>query len=67
MFTKISKIWVSNIGGELINMDMRDIYINRRVCHNHFEDIYKYPKNKLGKLATPILGLQGKVYLIVLY
>lgn len=56
---------MSKIGNrELIHMDKTSIYVNKRVCRNHFEDIHKYPKNRLSKLAVPVIGLQGKVYLI---
>lgn len=58
--TDIFNVWISNIGGELASLDNRTIYVNRRVCHKHFKDIHKYPKNRLCKLATPVLYLSGK-------
>ncbi|XP_063833971.1 uncharacterized protein LOC135083167 [Ostrinia nubilalis] len=51
--------WIANIGGDLATLDATTIYNNRRVCRNHFEDVYKYPKNRLSQLAMPVLHLPG--------
>ncbi|XP_022831295.1 uncharacterized protein LOC111359841 isoform X2 [Spodoptera litura] len=47
--------WVVNAG--LVGEDYDYIYLNRRICRLHFENIYHYPKNRLSKFAIPTLHL----------
>ncbi|KAJ8720567.1 hypothetical protein PYW08_006032 [Mythimna loreyi] len=54
--------WVSKIGGAVATMDNLDIYSNRRVCHKHFEEMHKYPRNRLCKLAIPVLYLPEQLH-----
>jgi hypothetical protein len=54
------KSWISNVGGDLSTLDPVYIFNNRRVCRNHFEDCHKYPKNRLCKLAVPVINIPGK-------
>lgn len=56
------KSWTSNIGGEISALDPMYIYNYKRLCRRHFEDCNKYPKNRLCKLATPVLHIPGILY-----
>lgn len=51
--------WLANIGGDINKLDTNVIVQNRRVCARHFEDMHKYPNNRLCKLAVPILNMPG--------
>ncbi|CAG4980723.1 unnamed protein product [Colias eurytheme] len=53
------KAWISNIGGEIKSSDPISVYNNRRVCRKHFENVHLYPKNRLCKLAIPVLHIPG--------
>ncbi|KAJ8704362.1 hypothetical protein PYW08_013086 [Mythimna loreyi] len=55
--TEKFKNWISNIGGDITELDADVIFRNRRVCSRHFEDIYKYPTNRLSRIAVPSLHL----------
>ncbi|XP_028156626.1 uncharacterized protein LOC114350154 isoform X2 [Ostrinia furnacalis] len=59
--SKKFNVWVANIYGDLATLDATTNFIKRRVCHNHFEDVHKYPKNRLSQLAMPVLHLPAKI------
>ncbi|CAK1591219.1 unnamed protein product [Parnassius mnemosyne] len=54
------RTWIIKIGGEIVGRDDLYIYDNRRICHNHFEEVFIYPTTRrLSKLAVPSLNLSG--------
>ncbi|CAK1603601.1 unnamed protein product, partial [Parnassius mnemosyne] len=49
--------WVKIIGGAITSLDNTTIRKTHRICRQHFQKEFLYPKNRLCKLAVPSLLL----------